>query len=107
MIERDAYTHTFASEALETLLGVLASVRPGRLRTFSVVRDESGDHVECTFELDAQPGVEFSYRHGILSEGREPLLAAESAVGIFFGAIVERTASHRPAVDGRVDLLRG
>jgi hypothetical protein len=107
MNDHDAYTHTFATQALETLLSVLATVRPGRLRTFTVVRDDVADRVECTFELDARPGVEFSYVQGIQLVGQEPELAAGTAAGLFFGAIVERTAMNRPAVDGRVDLVRG
>jgi hypothetical protein len=105
MNDFDAYTHRFAEQALETLLGVLESVRPGRLLTFTIGRDEIADRVECTFELDARPGVEFRYYQGIQLRGAEPGLSADTAAGIFFAGILERTAMNPPAVDGRVDLM--
>jgi hypothetical protein len=105
MNDSDDYIRVFAAQALDMLLGVLSTVRPGRLREFTIRRDDAGDSFGCSFELDARPGVEFVYYQGIRDNGPEPLMSPESAVSIVFGAIVERTAMGRPAVDGRVDLM--
>lgn len=105
MNEADEYTHVFAAEALATVLGLLQDVRPGRLLTFTIGRDEVCDRLECTFELDARPGVEFSYRQGIRLAGQEPDLSATTAAAIFMAVFLERTATLPQAVDGRVDLM--
>jgi len=86
------------------LLGILATVRKGQLFEFSTKRDGAGDWVECRFLLDIHPGVEFTYRHGVYNVNHEPLMSAESAVGVFMAALVERTSRVLPTNGGEISL---
>jgi hypothetical protein len=91
--------------ASESIPRTSADRRVVDLLTFTIGRDDICDRLELAVELDAHPGVEFSYRQGIRLVGEQPDLSANTAAAIFMASFLERTVAPPPAVDGRVDLM--